>query len=106
MQGEGHNEFLPFVEEILILIPCSRYLSLLRAKNTYCLQWRNCSCRHIRAPVYAGNFRSITKMTLQSVLNNVVNARWFSESLIYLNIFYNFETIFILDKSFQTLIIL
>lgn len=86
-KGDGHNEFLAFVEGMLILIPCSKYLSLFGAKNTYCLQWRNCLCRHIRALVYAGNFRSITKMTLQSVLNNVVSARWFSEPLIYLKPF-------------------
>lgn len=87
IKGKGQNEFLPFVEEFLVLIPCSRHLSLLRAKDTYCLQWRNCLWRHIRVLVYARNFRSFTEMILQSVLNSVVNARWFSEPLIYLKHF-------------------
>lgn len=50
------------------------------------------------------NLEALPKMTLQSGLNNVINAKWFSEPLIYLKHFYNFPTIFILDKSFQTLI--
>ena len=87
IRRKGHNKFSPFCAEMLILNHCSIYLSLLRAKTTDYLQWRNCLCRHIRTLVYARNFRSFAKMTLQSVLNNVVNARWFSEPLIYLKHF-------------------